>query len=363
MIKILAATLLTLALVNSAFAVQTRQQLVDEINNTPGITWKAGVSEFNADKPVGFSKSLCGVKEGNKAMLDAKVASGEIIREFERATIEIPESFDSVDNWPECAKVIGDIRDQSNCGCCWAFGAAESASDRMCIATNATLAMPLSAQDTCFCGSWSGCDGGFLAEAWGYIQSSGLVTGSQNNQTGPFGSDGYCSSFSLPHCHHHGPQRNDPYPPENSPGCPPVQSSPQCPSKCDATSKFPHNSFAKDKYTFQGSVATFGPDADGIAQAIMTSGPVEVAFNVYSDFENYVSGVYKHTGGQMLGGHAVKISGWGVDNGVKYWKVANSWNPYWGEKGYFRIVRGVNECGIESQATASSTGATWGKKN
>jgi hypothetical protein len=37
--------------------------------------------------------------------------------------------------FPKCAKVIGDIRDQSNCGCCWAFGTAEAASDRLCIAT------------------------------------------------------------------------------------------------------------------------------------------------------------------------------------------------------------------------------------
>jgi hypothetical protein len=53
--------------------------------------------------------------------------------------------------------------------------------------------------------------------------------------------------------------------------------------------------------------------------------------------------------------------GWGVDGGVKYWKVANSWNPYWGEKGYFRIKRGNNECGIESGITASNAGAVWSK--
>ena len=34
----------------------------------------------------------------------------------------LPESFDSETNWPKCAKVIGDIRDQSNCGCCWVRG-------------------------------------------------------------------------------------------------------------------------------------------------------------------------------------------------------------------------------------------------
>ena len=43
--------------------------------------------------------------------------------------------------------------------------------------------------------------------------------------------------------------------------------------------------------------------------------------------------MYTHTGGKMAGGHAVKIVGWGTDGGVDYWKIANSWNPYWGEKG------------------------------
>jgi len=95
-------------------------------------------------------------------------------------------------------------------------------------------------------------------------------------------------------------------------------------------------------------------------QAIYKSGPVETAFTVYEDFANYVSGIYTHVSGGIEGGHAVKIVGWGEENGVKYWKVANSWNPYWGEKGYFRIARGRNECGIEDQTTGAS--GTWSKK-
>lgn len=81
---------------------------------------------------------------------------------------------------------------------------------------------------------------------------------------------------------------------------------------------------------------------------IMTNGPVEAAFTVYSDFMSYKSGVYKHTSGTVEGGHAVKILGWGVENGEKYWLVANSWSTSWGMDGYFRILKGVNECGIES---------------
>ena len=58
----------------------------------------------------------------------------------------------------------------------------------------------------------------------------------------------------------------------------------------------------------------------------MTKGPVQALFTVYSDFLTYKSGVYSHVSGQELGGHSVKIVGWGVDNKIPYWLVANSWN-------------------------------------
>jgi len=131
----------------------------------------------------------------------------------------------------------------------------------------------------------------------------------------------------------------------------------QCPKKCEASFS---GSFADDKYKFAGKV-TAASGEKKIQQLIMESGPVETAFTVYSDFENYAGGIYHHVTGQAAGGHAVKFVGWGVDGGVNYWKVANSWNPYWGEKGYFRIKRGNNEGGIENQVTASPTGAKWTK--
>ena len=79
----------------------------------------------------------------------------------------------------------------------------------------------------------------------------------------------------------------------------------------------------------------------------MTKGPVEAGFTVFEDFLTYKSGVYQHKTGSRLGGHAIKILGWGVENGVKYWLVANSWNEDWGDKGFFKILRGSNHCGIE----------------
>jgi len=227
----------------------------------------------------------------------------------------------------------------------------------MCIATNATLMMPLSAQDVCFCASDDGCQGGQIDQPWEYISSSGVVTGGQFQSSGPFGK-GYCSDFSLPHCHHHGPQGQDPYPAEGTKGCP-QQNSPQCPSKCDGNASSTHSTFSSDKYSFSGEVAS-ASGVKEVQQMIMSGGPVETAFTVYSDFENYAGGVYHHTTGTMAGGHAVKIVGWGEENGMKYWKVANSWNPWWGEKGYFRIKQG--DCGIDDSVVGSSANAKWTKK-
>merc|ERR1719478_1019920 len=339
---------------------EDRAAQIKTIQNTPGVLWTAAATPRFASEAPGASKSLCGVKGDWKASVEAAIASGEVKRFQLLTAAEVPESFDSEANWPQCAKIIGDIRDQSNCGCCWAFAAAEAASDRMCIATNASKMLPLSAQDVCFGNNYDGCEGGQITTPWRYIQKSGAVSGGQYQGSGPFGK-GLCSDFSLAHCHHHGPQGDDPYPAEGKPGCPSEQS-PQCPSQCDATAAAPHKDFSSDKYSFEGKIHAAGgifSGEKGVQQLIMAGGPVATDFTVYEDFANYVSGIYHHVSGSAEGGHAVKIVGWGQDNGVKYWKVANSWNPHWGEGGYFRILRGTNHCGIEDEVVATSPSSKW----
>ena len=71
---------------------------------------------------------------------------------------------------------------------------------------------------------------------------------------------------------------------------------------------------------------------------------------IFSDFYTFdpTKEIYvKSANAQRVGGHAVVIDGWGTENGVKYWWARNSWGPEWGQGGYFRILRGVNHCGIE----------------
>lgn len=75
---------------------------------------------------------------------------------------DLPDTFDARKQWPKC-KTIGEIRDQGSCGSCWAFGAVEAMSDRICIASGSKRTnVQISAEDLTSCCDecGMGCDGG-----------------------------------------------------------------------------------------------------------------------------------------------------------------------------------------------------------
>lgn len=75
-----------------------------------------------------------------------------------------------------------------------------------------------------------------------------------------------------------------------------------------------------------------------------------VGLSIYEDFLNYKEGVYHQTVGDMVGGHAIKLIGWGHEEstGGLYWILQNQWNEDWGLKGFVNIAAG--EVGIDSMA-------------
>jgi len=79
---------------------------------------------------------------------------------------------------------------------------------------------------------------------------------------------------------------------------------------------------------------------------ITARGPIVCGVCVTPDFEAYTGGVFVDKTNCTSLDHAVAVSGYGTDSGTPYWIVRNSWGTYWGEQGWFRIVRGTGDLGI-----------------
>mmetsp|Transcript_14119 Transcript_14119/g.17116 ORF Transcript_14119/g.17116 Transcript_14119/m.17116 type:complete len:380 (+) Transcript_14119:94-1233(+) len=303
--------------------------------------WTAGHSTRFETSTLSDVSKLCGT------VLKGEVHYHELPErdygEFEG--LELPAAFDSRDNWKSCTS-IGHIRDQSSCGSCWAFGSTEAFEDRYCIATGKNKLF--STEDTTGCCGFlncalsMGCNGGQPSGAWHWFTTTGVVTGGDYDD---IGKDDTCKPYTLPPCAHH--VKSDKYK-----ACPTQEyHTPKCTKEC--SEKTYATGYTEDKAKAKKSFSVNG--VENIMKEIMTNGPVTGAFSVYSDFPTYQSGVYTKTpGASMLGGHAIKIIGWGTEGGVDYWVVVNSWNETWGDGGTFKIKRGTDECGIESQISAGT---------
>ena len=307
---------LTLAL--CSVNIEKHQKIVNFVNKLR-TTWKAKVYDRDYSK-------LIGTWRNSKALPKRKTV-------FKTSKNDLPDTFDLRDAYPNC-ETIKEIRDQSYCGACWAFSAAETMSDRLCIASGGELQTRVSAADivTCcyYCGD--GCFGGWPGSAFDYWIESGVPSG------GLYGDTNSCVPYFFPPCDDH-PHK-----------CTDYHDTPECQTQCqDGYPKTidEDRSYGSNDYSVSGE--------DDIMQEIYENGSVAAAFDVDEDFEDYSSGIYQHVTGDYLGGHAVKIIGWGVDDqNVKYWLIANSWNERWGENGYFRMLKGEDECGIESEVVTAT---------
>uniref|UniRef100_G3SZW4 Cathepsin B n=1 Tax=Loxodonta africana TaxID=9785 RepID=G3SZW4_LOXAF len=327
----LLATLCCLVVLTSAQSRLYFKPLSDELVNHVNklnTTWQAGHNFYDVD--MSYVKRLCGTLL-NGPKLPQRVHLAE--------EMDLPENFDARENWPNCP-TIKEIRDQGSCGSCWAFGAVEAISDRVCIHTNGNVNVEVSAEDllTCChmeCGD--GCNGGFPAGAWNFWTKKGLVSGGLYDSHSQIG----CRPYSIPPCEHH---VNGSRPPCKGEG----GETPKCSKTCEPGYS---PSYKEDKHYGYSSYGVPSSEQEIMAE-IYKNGPVEGAFSVYTDFLVYKSGVYQHVTGEEVGGHAIRILGWGVENGTPYWLAANSWNTDWGDNGFFKILRGQDHCGIESEIVA-----------
>lgn len=221
-----------------------------------------------------------------------------LITDFTKCNQEIPDNFDTRQNWPNC---VSKIYDQKTCGACYAMSTAAAFSMRFCIKNNISQIIHFSPQNLINC--LSGCNGEFPDIAWNYINENGITSDK-------------CISYKN--------EAND------------------CRTKCDSY----NDNFIK----YYSGETKFLEDEISIKKEIMKNGPVTSMMNIYQDYYNYKSGIYSHSGGNnILGFHAITIIGWGVENNIKYWIIQDSYGTSKGENGYMRI-----KIGDESGAGATA---------
>lgn len=306
-------------------------------------TWKAAVNPRFANATVAHVKRMLGTIMPSD---EGYIAPDAVKTEFKVRDQDIPDTFDARTAWPQCSNIIGHVRDQSDCGSCWAFGSTEAFNDRYCIVTGdaKTLFSPEDTLDCCSgaqCSFSMGCNGGQPAGAWKWFTKVGVSTGGDYSD---IGKGTTCKPYSMQSCAHHVD------PPEGMVSCDtlPEYKTPKCTSTCSESGY--GIAYSQDKHKASTSYSVRG--VSNMQKELMEKGTLSVAMTVYEDFETYSSGVYQHKTGKNLGGHAIKMIGWGVENGTPYWLCVNSWNDSWGEKGTFKILRGSNECGIEDSVVA-----------
>ncbi len=174
------------------------------------------------------------------------------------------DSFDPRTAWPGCQS-LKEVRDQSTCGSCWAFGAVEAMSDRICIASNQTDQTRISAEDLLSCCGvtcGNGCNGGYPEGAWSFFKTRGLSTGWL------YGDKKWCRAYSLAPCSHHVNGTN--------PACKGDSRTPTCAHECSADSG---RTYSSDMHKGKSVYAVRGEAS--IMHELSTNGPMEASFTVY----------------------------------------------------------------------------------
>jgi len=224
------------------------------------------------------------------------------------------------------------------CGSCWAHGALSAFADRIKIARKGKgPEINLAIQWVLNCGSEmaGSCHGGSHTGTYEFIKKQGFVP---YDSCQPYEA---CSSDSTEgHCGH------------ADYTCKKINT-------CRTCSTFSsHGGFCSEIDHFpNASISEYGrvKGADDMMAEIYQRGPIACSVDA-TPLHKYPGGIYSNTKDKGTN-HVISIVGWGESKGTPYWIVRNSWGEYWGEMGYFRIVRGQNQLGIEGSCAWATVGS------
>lgn len=314
---------------------------------------------------------------------------------------ELPTRFDTRDKWAGCGETVVD---QGQCGSCWAASAASVFGDRLCIWFT-DEARPISGngqyngnrlfqkpgtcsgvgsmdqphrhgckrtsmfvspqpliscgtylQDSKLYGSSAGCNGGEAVDAWRYFLKEGLSEMTADGLEG-------CTPNTSAKCKAKDPNNN------GCRSCTGVVD--QCADSGLKPRLFKAGSFGHimdAELQPRGDTSKPRPPSEqeavnrqvkNMQLEILRNGPIHVCIDYFDNFGDFFNdtplGIYNSTDSKpKSGGHCLNMIGWGHDeiSGLDFWLIKNSWGSGWGDQGVFRMVRGRDFCGVESDVWA-----------
>jgi len=203
-------------------------------------------------------------------------------------------------NWATQGKTTP-IKNQEQCGSCWAFSAVETVESANLMAGRG--AAPGSPQELVDCDTNDqGCNGGDPREALNWIQSIG---GLETESCYPYNAvQGVC----------------------DEPRCSPA-------------------------YTIS-SIIDVPPNEHQIYDNLEAHGPLSICCDAMP-WQNYQGGILhaKQCGNEV--DHAIQLVGYSHEKGG-YWIVRNSWGAEWGINGFIYLQFGHNTCNMKSLVTGAT---------
>ncbi|ONK72519.1 uncharacterized protein A4U43_C04F20260 [Asparagus officinalis] len=272
-------------------------KFIHEFNKNKDKPYKLALNKFGDMTNQEFKSTYAGSKiQHHRTQRGSSKDVGSFVYENVRS---LPASVD----WRAKGAVTG-IKDQGQCGSCWAFSTVVGVEGINKIKTNELVSLSEQQLIDCDTSYNQGCNGGLMDYAYDYVQKNGGLT----------------SEESYPY----------------------MEEQETCSEKSPVVTIDGHQDVpANDEVALMKAVAN-----QPISIAIEASG---MAFQFYSE------GVFTGDCGTELD-HGVGLVGYGATrDGTKYWIVKNSWGESWGEKGYVRMERGIKDkrglCGIAMEAS------------
>jgi cathepsin L len=271
------------------FQSNLRKIIIHNLDRTQNFTM--GVNQFTDLTPQEFKDQYIGGLKTEVGSYGCK--------SFSSGGSGLPSSVD----WRNKG-VVNPVRDQGQCGSCWAFATTANAESVWAISTGKLL--DLSEEFLVDCASGPGyynmgCNGGQPDSAFKYMINNGQCTeASYPYKAGVTKTAGTCQ-------------------------------------KCTSAG-----------VSFSSCYDVTPKDQVALAAAV-SKHPVAIAIEADTRyFQSYSGGILDSTSCGTSLDHAVEIIGYGSENGVDYWNVRNSWGSSWGESGYVRIKKtsSTNDIGI-----------------